>query len=193
MVIDLLKILVKASRDAVFVADVQSGHILYANEAACRLTGYTCTEILGKHQSQLHPADELEFIGREFQRFVSSDELHAVNAHILHKNGSSIPVAITSADRFEDNGVLYAAAYFKDLTPQVKLGEIAFLQSHIVRAPVATALGLLGLIESETDKNSELSLEALRNMRIIITELDNVIKSIVAMTDVSDKKLVTEG
>lgn len=183
--IDLLKILVKASRDAVFVADVLTGHILYANEAACRLTGYSCEDLVGMHQSNLHPPEELEFIGQEFQRFVSSDDYHEVTAHILHKNGHKVPVAITSADRFEENGILYAAAYFKDLTPQQRLSEIAFLQSHIIRAPVATALGLLGLIEGETDKNSELSMEALKNLRIIITDLDNVIRSVVAKTDVS--------
>lgn len=181
--IDLLKVLVKASRDAVFVADVQTGHILYANEAACRLTGYNCDELVGMHQTQLHPPEELEFIGREFQRFVSSDDLHEVNAHILNKNGHKVPVAITSADRFEENGVVYAAAYFKDLTPHKILGEIAFLQSHIVRAPVATALGLLNLIQGETDKNSELSKEAIRNLSIILTELDNVIRSVVAKTE----------
>lgn len=90
--IDLLKVLVKASRDAGFVADALTGHILYANEAACRLTGYSFDELIGLHQTKLHPAEELEFIGREFQRFVSDDNYHEVNANILHKNGSKVPV-----------------------------------------------------------------------------------------------------
>ena len=44
----ILSCLIKSSHDAVFIAEVETGRIAYANEAACKLSGYSLDEIIGK-------------------------------------------------------------------------------------------------------------------------------------------------
>ncbi len=183
--IDILKIIVKASNDAVFVADVRTGVITFVNDAALRLMGYTLEEMIGLHQTKLHPEDELAFIAAKFEEFTNSNDFHQTNAHILSKSGEKIPVLITSADLFENEGRTYAAAYFKDMRPYKRLEEIAFLQSHIVRAPVATALGLLNILEDDRNKDEDLKNEVIKYLKTVLLDLDNVIRNVVKKTEVA--------
>lgn len=183
--IDILKVIVKASNDAVFVADVETGIITFVNDAALHLLGYTLEEMIGLHQTKLHPEDELAFIAEKFKEFTSSNDFHQTNAHVLSKNGEKIPVLITSADLFESEGRKFAAAYFKDMRPYKKLEEIAFLQSHIVRAPVATALGLLNILEDDRNQDENLKKEVIKYLKTVLLDLDRVIRNVVKKTEVA--------
>jgi K+-sensing histidine kinase KdpD len=62
----------------------------------------------------------------------------------------------------------------------LKIKELAFLQSHEVRRPLANMLGLLELIKAE---NHKIESEHLQNMLLYIqlsaTELDNEIKRVI--------------
>ena len=181
--IDVLKLIVKASNDAVFVADVKTGVITFVNDAALKLMGYSLEEMIGIHQTKLHPEDELVFIAAKFEEFTNSNDFHQTNAHVLSKTGEKIPVLITSADLFESEGRTYAAAYFKDMRPYKRLEEIAFLQSHIVRAPVATALGLLNILEDDRNKDEDLKKEVIKYLKTVLLDLDNVIRNVVKKTE----------
>lgn len=41
--------------DAIFIADIQTGIILDANEKASKMMGKPTEDIIGLHQSELHP------------------------------------------------------------------------------------------------------------------------------------------
>jgi DNA-binding NtrC family response regulator len=62
-----------------------------------------------------------------------------------------------------------------------KLFEIAFLQSHQIRRPVANILGLIGMFNQE-DPGDAKNLEVLSNLEIAAKDLDNVIHEIVLKT-----------
>ena len=177
---DLLSVLIKGSSDAVFIADVGTGNIAFANEAACRLIGYPLDELIGMHQTQLHPPEELEYVTGTFKEASTGgfgDDL----AHVLHRNGDRIPVRITASDLYIGDGKSYLVGYFKDLTPVKKLEEIAFIQSHIVRAPITTALGLVDLLEDpKTDEHTRK--EAIEHIKSVLLDLDKIIKEVVAKT-----------
>ena len=183
--IDILKLIVKASNDAVFVADVKTGVITFVNDAALKLMSYTLEEMIGMHQTKLHPEDELVFIAAKFEEFTNSNDFHQTNAHVLSKTGEKIPVLITSADLFESEGRTFAAAYFKDMRPYKRLEEIAFLQSHIVRAPVATALGLLNILEDDRNQDEDLKKEVIKYLKTVLLDLDNVIRNVVKKTEMA--------
>ncbi len=63
-----------------------------------------------------------------------------------------------------------------------KLFEIAFLQSHQVRRPVANLLGLIGLFNF-SNPNDPINSEVLSRLKVATNELDNVIAEIVKKTD----------
>lgn len=177
---DLVDILVKGSSDAVFIADTKNGNIAYANEAGCRLLGYPLEKIMGMHQTELHPPEELEFIKDAFDQALIAKRTD-VRTHVLHKNGTRIPVRITAADIYESDGNAYIVGYFKDMTPVRQLEEIAFTQSHIVRAPLANALGFIELLEIER-VDAETKKMALKNIKESLLDLDRIIRKVVAQT-----------
>ena len=178
----LLNSLINASNDAVFIAHVTSGNLLYTNEAGCRLTGYALEEIIGMHQTKLHPPEDLDFSATKFKEFVSSNDYKELDTHILHRNGTRVPVKITSSNMFEDDGSMYVAAYFKDMSSSKKLEKIAFIQSHTVRAPIANILGLIDLMEMGMIVGEQEQRETLENIKHLTLNLDRIVREIVNKT-----------
>lgn len=180
IVMDLVSILVKGSSDAVFIANIKTGNIAYANEAGCRLLGHPLEKIMTMHQTELHPPEELEFVHEAFQRSLKEKKAD-VRTNVLHCNGSRIPVRITAADIYESEGDAFIVGYFKDMTPVKQLEEIAFTQSHIVRAPLANALGFIELMEIER-VDADTKKMALKNIKESLLDLDRIIRKVVAQT-----------
>jgi len=53
------RLLFSSAREAIFVADVDSGILVDCNEVACNLVERSRDELIGKHQSILHPVEDL--------------------------------------------------------------------------------------------------------------------------------------
>ena len=173
----LLESLINGASDTILVADISTGIIIFANSAANNLFECDTTYLVGKHQTQLHPADEFEYIQQKFAEFISSDDYKETTAHILTQNQKVKPVLITSANLFESNGVKYASAYFKDISHLDKLEEIAFEQSHIVRRPIANILGISKLLLDDRipeEKRKQLLMAIYEEAM----EFDNIIRRI---------------
>jgi PAS domain S-box-containing protein len=83
--------------DAIFVADGQTGVIIDANQQAANLLGIPREEIIGMHQTELHPSEEAEFYAREFREAVlrqgRMDKVYVVQ----RRDGARIPVQISAA------------------------------------------------------------------------------------------------
>ena len=175
----LLESLMDASLDAIFIANVNSGNIVFANKGACDLLGYTATELDGIHQTKLHPSEDCEDIGKKFKEFVSDSSLKETEARIIHKDGHIIPVKITSANLFVDDSILYAAAFFRDIRIHKDMEKIAYLQSHVIRRPLANILGLCGLLNDGVFVSDTEIYGAIDNILQQAQELDDVVKEIV--------------
>lgn len=174
---DFLISLINASTDAILVAEVSTGNIVFANSSANKLFEANIEYLVGKHQTQLHPTEELEFIREKFAEFVSTDGYKETQAHIVTQKGNIKPVLITSANLFEADNKKYAAAYFKDISYLERLNEIDYMQSHLVRRPLANILGATEMLLNDTisQEDSQLLLSALRKEA---NDLDYVIKEI---------------
>ena len=66
-------------------------------------------------------------------------------------------------------------------TTETKMEEIAWLQSHVIRAPLARLMGLAGMLHDELKLNGE-QLELLDNIVDAAHELDKVIRNITTKT-----------
>lgn len=69
------------------------------------------------------------------------------------------------------------------------LKHIAWQQSHEVRRPVATILGLISLIEDDFKNKAQLSKEYIGYLLVTTQELDNIIRKIVTNTYIFDEGL----
>lgn len=127
-------------------------------------------------------------------RLVHKDEsihhlISTVN-HIADEAGRSIRLEGTLQDITEQKN------YIREIENQNKaLREIAWMQSHTVRAPLARIMGLVNLLNlMNTHPFPELTREELANQIIVCAdELDAIIKKIVRKTEQFDRPSVTNN
>jgi PAS domain S-box-containing protein len=133
--------LFETAHDAIFMADAESGMILDANMSASILTGYSKEELIGRHQSFLHPKSETEKYSANFKKAVVAKGTVFTEIDIVHKDGSVIPVEISSGGITIISGKQVHLGIFRDISER-KLAEkkiqesVQKLTSHLQNTPV---------------------------------------------------------
>jgi PAS domain S-box-containing protein len=114
--------LFESASDAIFVADVATGILTDCNVKACELLGAARDEIIGMHQSRLHPPEQEEEYRRRF-REVNDRQRTAVfpDSTVRRKDGKRVWVDISS-NIFESGGRAYTMGIFRDVS-QRKLAD----------------------------------------------------------------------
>ncbi|HCY41106.1 MAG TPA: hypothetical protein DHV48_07090 [Prolixibacteraceae bacterium] len=118
----------KAS-DAIFVAEIESGIIVDANEAASRLTLIPREKLIGMHQSQLHPpADEnytKENFNKHKQAVAGSNSMIPVENRVMRSDESMVPVEILASE-VSYHGKKCLMGTFRDITERKKAEATIF-------------------------------------------------------------------
>ena len=106
--------LVESANDAIFIADAETGIIIEANERAGRLLGMSPGEIVGMHQSQLHPTVGKLRNRERFQKHVERGRVDGEEFLVCTRSGEIIPVEI-SASTTEVGGRKIIQGIFRDI------------------------------------------------------------------------------
>jgi PAS domain S-box-containing protein len=122
----------EGSPDAILPADPETGIILDANPAAVKLLGRRRGEIIGLHQSRLHPPREEAAVRRVFaQHYAETKEHGKTPLHedtVIRPDGSEVPVEIVSQTiTFKGKKVLQGV--FRDISER-KLVEKKLRESE---------------------------------------------------------------
>ncbi|MBW7887221.1 MAG: PAS domain S-box protein [Bacteroidetes bacterium] len=108
------------AKDAVFISDPKTGKIIDANREAELLLRRTREEIIGMHQTELHPPELAEEASNIFQESLLVLEKSAVEFEILRSDGVVVPVEINaSAIRLDENRIV-VQGIFRDITERKK-------------------------------------------------------------------------
>lgn len=171
----------------IFVYDLETLNILDVNKATCESYGYTREEFLKMNLRDIKPKDEIPVLLRSVDEFwvQNKPDFIRITRHIK-KNGEIIDVEISPA-KVKINERDAAIVLVKDITENLKylnkieeqnkaFREIAWIQSHVVRAPLARMMGLMNLLDS-VKINSE-DQELLNYIRQSAEELDQIIREI---------------
>lgn len=110
------------ARDAIFIADPDTGIILEVNHQAEALLGRPREELLGLHQSFLHPAALRESLRQEFVRHAAGHP-NPVETQVLHQDGRHIPVEISSSVVTLLDGSRLLMGMFRDISERLRLQE----------------------------------------------------------------------
>jgi PAS domain S-box-containing protein len=194
----LLESVITNTTDAVLIAEIKQEFepgltIVYANEAFTRMTGYSQEELADKSPDVLHgeKTDPAE-ISRLAQSFVEKESCQ-VEMICYKKNGEEFWLNFSVSPVMDDMGEISHWVFIqRDVTEQRKhtraiedqnkqLKEIAWMQSHVVRAPLARMMGFINLIEKQTGKHSDK--ELLQYVLEAGNELDVVIRDIVKKSE----------
>lgn len=91
-----LRAVFDASRDALFLADGDSGEILDLNRQAEILVGRERKELLGLPQGTLYPPEQQQRAAGEFRRLLDGASPWALVTEIRHREGRRLPVEVTA-------------------------------------------------------------------------------------------------
>jgi len=134
------------SKDAIFVADAKTGILLEVNRQAEILTGLSREKLVGMHQSELHPAEEVSHYQQRFQEKVASGDVNSDDIEIMHRDGYRIPVNV-SASRIElDNEVLIMGV-FRDITKRKLAQQFEANQRRILEQIADSSISLQSILE----------------------------------------------
>jgi PAS domain S-box-containing protein len=114
--------LIETANDAIFLADVESGIILDANKKAEEMLGIPLDKIIGMHQTELHPENEIDNYREIFQEHVKEGNAFIRDLLVVHKSGKLVPVDI-SASVIEIGGKKVLQGVFRDITERKKTEE----------------------------------------------------------------------
>lgn len=197
----LLESVVTDAPDAILITDAKpldsSGpKIIYANHALLKMTGYSKEEIIGQTPNFLvgpnSDRNQLEHLRKCFESSQPC-EIEIIN---YKKDGGEFCIHMTMAPVADSDGLFtHYIAIGRDVTERVKniqsikeqnlkLSEIARIQSHDVRGPLARIKGLIDLLgnySGSMDNNS--TAEVISFLKISSREMDEVIKKIIGQTD----------
>ena len=162
--------------DAAILADPETGIIEEANEPAVRLWKRPLDDLIGSHQSGLHPADLDQEAREAFALHVEAlrrDNRASIQMPILRSNGTTVPVEISSS-LIEIGGRTMVLGLFRDITERVQseqairerdaqlqlasrlaaMGTLAAGVGHEINNPLSYVLGNLQFVASELDKTA---------------------------------------
>lgn len=197
-----LKLLVSVitnTNDAVLIAepdlhDISGLKILYVNAAFTRITGYFPEEVVGKSptllrgfsparndfnklQDAIYNLEPLKGATVRYARdreefFIDLSLLPVTDARGVHTHWIAIGHDVTDGLR-----------YISEIEERNhKLQEIAWMQSHVIRAPLARLMGLIDLIRNYQHSDAEQN-ELLDHVLTSAHALDEIIRDISSKTE----------
>ena len=173
----------------IIVYDLKTLNILDVNNAACESYGYSREEFLSFGLKDIRPPEEIPVLMKSVDDFWAKNKPdYTRTTKHLKKNGEIIDVEISPA-KVKINNQDAAIVLVKDITENLKyihkieeqnqtFKEIAWIQSHIVRAPLARLMGVINLLESTEVAFDDETLELIQFIKKSSEELDEIIRDI---------------
>lgn len=194
-------IVAKATSDTIWDWDMASNRTQY-NEGITKMFGYDLSEIpdiSGWWDKNIHP-DDIERVLKIVEEFFNSSNSNLQLEYRFRCVDGTYKFILDRGFviRDESGKALRMIGAMQDITERikqireieeqnVKLKEIAWTQSHIVRAPLARIMGIVNLFNTNALKEEETQ-EFLNYILSSAIELDQVIRTIVSKTHIPEEK-----
>jgi len=114
--------MVELASDAIFIADADTGIITDVNRKGTELVGREAGDLIGRHLSCLHPADEQQIYSRLLESNYSLQLPYNWIVYVQHISGNKIPVEI-SANIIEFEKGRIVQGIFRDISQRLKFEE----------------------------------------------------------------------
>lgn len=176
------------SASIMYLINPDNGQFIDANDACVQFYGWSKDDflklnILDVNISQDDVTRKFEILSRlgrqkfEVQHRTANGQIFDIEVYccMLNVNGQNLIFEIA-------HNITERNKYFKAVEIQNKsLKEIAWIQSHVVRAPLSRLMGLAMLVQSGFDNTTELN-ECLEHIVSSAFEIDQIIKDITRKT-----------
>ncbi len=109
--------------DAVFLADTETGYVIDTNKRAEVLLGRAREEIIGMHQTELHPPEVTNGYRQRFAAHVEKGHMADYDGEVITKDGTIVPVNISAAP-VTIAGRKLILGLFRDITERKRAEEV---------------------------------------------------------------------
>ncbi len=109
------RLLFDGAADAIFWADAESGILINCNRAAEVLLGWERNEIIGQHQSFLHPTEDAVRYREMFEAHASLQSKSQFELEVVRKDGSRVEVSVSPSVTVI-NGQAVLQGIFRDIS-----------------------------------------------------------------------------
>lgn len=116
------RLLFEGANDAIFLADAETGILTHCNLAAETLLGQERAEIIGRHQTFLHPPEEADRYSELFRSHVASQANTRIEAEVIRKDGRRVVVSISPSITTIGNQKVIQGI-FRDITERKRAEE----------------------------------------------------------------------
>ncbi len=188
-----LSSILEATSDFVGIADANQ-RIVYFNTAGRKRMGYGLKEDLSQTKiTDYSPAWANEIILNEGLAIALKAGKWIGETAFITKEGEEIPISqVIIAHKNANGELMFLSTICRDITFQKemteklkiqnkKLYEIAFLQSHQVRGPISSILGLISLFNYD-NPNDPINTVVIENLKKTTVAFDEIIYEIVQKT-----------
>ncbi len=190
------KMLFESSPMPVFIYQPETDKILDVNNTAVSHYGYTPDEFSSMTIIQIEHDEDVELLETKLNIPKHSENIHSMGIHRHKKKDGELIYVYTQGTDIYYKGTKAQIVIANDITQQLryidavekqneKLNEIAWMQSHVVRAPLASLMGLIHLLRGK-DTSEEDRQGILDKMLASANELDLVIREITNSTDTTE-------
>ncbi|HEY4651018.1 MAG TPA: PAS domain S-box protein [Pontibacter sp.] len=204
--LEKLSLVASKTNNGVIIAD-RDYRIEWVNEGFTRLTGYDIAEATGKK-----PLEFLHCSKTDINTFLSQEDKlnngEKISFEILNvkKNAEEVWISAEVTALFDEKGertghieVMTDITSLKTSQEELRklakdlyrknndLQQFTYIVSHNLRAPVANALGLSGII-AKADKASPLFHQSLKHLHENVLQLDVVLKDLSTVLTIRDKR-----
>ena len=141
---EIMRATFRSARDGILMADAETQRFVTANEAMCRMLGYSAEEILDLSVTDIYPAEDRPRAMAAFERQLRGEISLAANIAVMRKDGSFFPADINAAP-LELNGRPHLLGILRDITER-KLAEAEKdeLQKQLLHAQKMESIGNAG-------------------------------------------------
>ncbi|MFT4832528.1 MAG: PAS domain S-box-containing protein, partial [Psychroserpens sp.] len=177
-----------------WVYDLETLRFMDVNSAAIACYGYSRKEFMELTLSDIWPVDEIKPLMKEIND-VRSDTERIFNGAFKHrkKNGVEFDVRIHSNPiTFKERTCRQVVAFdISELTKHIKtiesqntkFNKIAWMQSHVLRAPLVRMMGLTNLLLDPDENNEGDNAFLLQGIRNSSNEIDEISREIAKITN----------
>lgn len=185
------KYITAATKDATYEWNIENGHMDWG-ESACKLFGYNEDSTINDWETRIHPADcervmkslqiaidnesRIYWHGEYRYKRVDDSYAHVIDDGYIIRNDDKKPVRMVGA--IKDISKLKESA-LKIVKQNKRLQEIATINSHHMRKPLANILGIIEVIKTANEKELDELVKLLAESGV---ELDRIVRKIAKKT-----------
>jgi PAS domain S-box-containing protein len=140
--------------DAVYTVDLKTGKFTTVNKAGERLTGYPLKDLLNMSFLDVIAPDSISLVRKKISQKVKKDVSTIYEIEIIRKDGSKLPVEVSSRAVYSDGDVVEILGVARNIEERKHLEHqkdiFLSLLTHEIKNPLATIKGYTELLHKKS-------------------------------------------